>query len=177
MPRFMRDGINRVEFDNTRFIFNTNFEGDPRKDNYGSPERKGNIIIPDEQLAMDLRDSGFNVRATKPRPGYEEDFHPEFYIAVKLNFHTVPGKRPPKVCLISPDGNTVNLDEESVRKIDDLQRSRSIRNVRCTCNMRFNDDNRNTLYIQYLYVEQEMDDDPYARYYKRNDGEDAPWND
>lgn len=177
MPRFMRDGINRVEFDNTRFIFNTNFEGDPRKDNYGSSERKGNVIIPDANLAMDLRDSGFNVRTTKPRPGYEEDFVPEYYIAIKLNFNTIPGRRPPHVVLVAPNGAMVPLDEESVKKIDDLQRSRSIRNVRVQCNMRFNDDNRNTLYISHMYVEQEMDDDPYAKYYRKDDADSAPWND
>lgn len=155
----------QVEFNNTRFIFRTNFQGDPERDTYGSRERRGNVVIPDPELAMRLRADGFNVRETRPMEGMEDGFEPEYYVAVKLNFDSRPGFAPPTVCIVPPGGPPVRLDEESVAEIDDMQDARAVRNVNVLCNMRFNRDGRNTLYAQYLYVEQAISDDPYAHLY------------
>lgn len=176
MIKTLPNGRKQVEFNDTRFIFNTNFDGDPEKDNFGSSERKGNVVIGDHELAEELRRDGFNVRTTKPRPGYEDEFVPEDYIAVKVNFNTPPGLKPPKICLVSANGNPIPLDEESIKTIDELQLSRSITNVNVTCNLRYNKDGRNTLYVQYMYVEQDVDNDPYAaRYQHPNEDEDVPF--
>ena len=35
-----------ITIENTRFIFATNFSGDPERDTYGDDSRKANIIIP-----------------------------------------------------------------------------------------------------------------------------------
>ena len=60
----MRD--NRiVAIENTKFIFMTNFSGDPKRDNFGSSRRKANLIIPTEEQAKDLADAGFKVKCTK----------------------------------------------------------------------------------------------------------------
>ena len=50
---------NNLYIENTRFIFNTNFSGDPKRDKYGSSERKGNIVIPN---SVEIIGSGFNER-------------------------------------------------------------------------------------------------------------------
>ena len=50
-----------VSIENTRFIFETNFSGDPRRDKYGDTKRYVNIVIP-EEIACELSDEGFNVK-------------------------------------------------------------------------------------------------------------------
>ena len=53
---------NLVIVENGKFIFDTNFAGDPKKDRFGSDERKANLVIPDIDLARELIDDGFNIR-------------------------------------------------------------------------------------------------------------------
>lgn len=154
-----------IRFDDTRFIFQTNFEGNPDNDRYGSRERKGNIIIPDENLAHELKDSGFNVKETRPRPGYEDEFVPEYFVPIKINFNPPRGVTPPVVKLVTDTGRQIQLDESMIKVIDDLQSQRLIKNVNVVCNARYNDDGRNTLYISVMYVEQDMEMDPYASRY------------
>ena len=36
---------NNVYIEDTRFIFDTNFAGDPNRDKYGSDARKANLVI------------------------------------------------------------------------------------------------------------------------------------
>jgi hypothetical protein len=69
--------------DDTKFIFQTNFAGDPAVDRFGSNKRRGNIIIPDAEMAQELFNRGFKVKATKPKPGEEEDYVPTYYIYYK----------------------------------------------------------------------------------------------
>ena len=45
---------NTIAIDNTRFIFQTNFSGDPNNDRFGDSRRKANIMIPDPEQAKDL---------------------------------------------------------------------------------------------------------------------------
>lgn len=158
----------QIELENTKFIFNTNFAGDPNNDpRFHSTARQGNIIIPDPNLAHELMDEGFNVKETRPRPGYEEEFEPQYFIAVKLSYN---GRRPPKVYLVSGDAVPVLLDEDSVCEIDRLQENRSVANVNCLCNVYHNEDrDTKSLYINVMYVEQLIDDDPYAARYARHD--------
>ena len=104
-----------ISIEDTKFIFKTNFSGDPERDTYGSDARKGNIIIPTEEQAMELRNSGFNVKQTKPREGDEENYIPRYYVSVKANYDS---EWPPKIYLVSGKANPVLLDETSVGIID-----------------------------------------------------------
>ena len=106
---------NYVIIEGTKFIFKTNFSGDPDRDTYGSTQRKGNIIIPDIEQASCLIDEGFNVKLTKPRPGEEEGFVPSYYVAIKVNYDT---EWPPKIFLMTDSEKGVLLDSESVKSID-----------------------------------------------------------
>lgn len=152
---------NNIFIENTRFIFNTNFSGDPDRDTYGSSDRKGNIIIPDHEQAMDLLHAGFNVKCTKPKPGEEEGFIPKYYVSIKVNYDT---EWPPKVYLVSGDATPVLLDEESLGAIDNCY----VLNVNATLNPYISKrTGKKSLYVKVMYVEQDVEDDPFASRYRR----------
>lgn len=151
-----------ISIENTNFIFRTNFSGDPERDSFGSDARRANIIIPDHMQARELIDAGFNVKSTKPKPGEEEDFVPTYFVAVNVNYDT---EWPPKIYLVSGDGAPVLLDEESVDTID--------RCYVCNVNVMLNPyenarTGRKSLYVRTMYVEQDIEDDPFAHRYARN---------
>ena len=147
--------------ENSRFIFTTNFSGDPERDNFGSDARKANLIIPDYDQAMELIEMGFNVRETKPRPGMEEEFIPTYFVAVNANYDS---DWPPNIYLVSGDSEPRLLNEESVGIIDKCY----VLNVDAVLNPYFNEKTkRSSLYIKTMYVEQDVEDDPFASKYAR----------
>lgn len=168
-----------IAVDDTRFIFATNFSGDPSKDRYADSRRKANLLIPDPEQAKDLIKAGFKVRETRPRPGDDpNEFMPEYFVSVLLKYRNRAGqpvKYPPKVYLVSGDGEPVLLDEDSVSCIDNMR----IKNVNVILNPYEYDpvNNGQSLYIRTMYVEQDLDDDPYAARYRsrRDNDEEEPF--
>lgn len=150
---------NLVIVENGKFIFDTNFAGDPKKDRFGSDERKANLVIPDIDLARELIDDGFNIRLTKPRVGEEEGFMPRYFVKVKLNYKST---WPPKVYLVTDDDKSVLLDEESVACLDDIWVDR----VNAVLN-RYEGPNGKSLYVKSMEVYQKVDDDPISAKYRR----------
>lgn len=150
---------NLVIVENGKFIFDTNFAGDPKKDRFGSDERKANLVIPDIDLARELIDEGFNVRLTKPRVGEEEGFVPRYFVKVKLNYKST---WPPKVYLVTDEDKSVLLDEESVACLDDIWVDR----VNAVLN-RYEGLNGKSLYVKSMEVYQKVDDDPISAKYRR----------
>ena len=150
---------NLVILENGKFIFDTNFAGDPKKDRFGSDERKANLVIPDIDLARELIDDGFNVRLTKPRVGEEEGFVPRYFVKVKLNYKST---WPPKVYLVTDEDKSVLLDEESVACLDDIWVDR----VNAVLN-RYEGPNGKSLYVKSMEVYQKVDDDPISAKYRR----------
>lgn len=154
-----------IVIDNTKFIFKTNFAGDPAEDRFGSNKRRGNIIIPDPEMAQELFNRGFKVKATKPRPGEEEDFEPTYYISVQLNYDS---PWPPEVYLVSGNATPVPLDENSVGVVDKCY----VLRVRVALNPYENPKTGiKSMYIRTMYVEQDVADDPFAHMYANNGGE------
>ena len=159
-----------IAVDNTRFIFQTNFAGDPTKDRYADSRRKANLLIPDPEQAKDLIKAGFKVRETRPREDDDpRDFKPDYFVSVLLKYRNKSGqmvKYPPKVYLVSGDNEPVLLDEESISMIDTIR----VKNVNVILNPYEYDPANNgvSLYIRTMYVEQDLDDDPYAARYRRN---------
>lgn len=153
---------NNIIIENTRFIYATNFDGNPDADQmYHSAERKGNVIIPDKRMAEDMIAAGFNVKMTKSK-GDDPDFVPEYYILVRMNFKS---KFPPKVYLVSGHSK-VTLSEDTVITIDDLQNDRAVENVNLVANVYENPNSgTKTLYVKTLYVEQGFGNDPFAERY------------
>ena len=150
-----------ISVEDTKFIFKTNFSGDPERDAYGSDARKGNLIIPTEEQAMELRNAGFNVKQTKPREGDEENYIPRYYVSVKANYDS---EWPPKIYLVSGKANPVLLDETSVGIIDKVY----VTNVNAVLNVYTNTKTHQcSLYIKTMYVEQDIESDPFAARYTR----------
>lgn len=162
---------NLVIVENGKFIFDTNFAGDPKKDRFGSDERKANLVIPDIDLARELIDDGFNIRLTKPRVGEEEGFVPRYFVKVKLNYKST---WPPTVYLVTDEDKSVLLDEESVACLDDIWVDR----VNAVLN-RYEGPNGKSLYVKSMEVYQKFDDDPISAKYRkhsRNEDEEVPFN-
>lgn len=158
---------NNIAIDNTNFIFETNFAGDPRKDTYGDSRRKANVLIPDPEQAADLIKAGFKVKQTRPRKNEDpEYFKPEYYVQVILKYRKIdqtPVKYPPKVYLVT-ENNEVLMDEDTVGELDSIR----VQNVNVVLNERIYDreNNGKTLYVRTMYVEQDLTDDPYAQIYR-----------
>lgn len=152
-----------VCIDDTRFIWKTNFSGDPSRDNFGSEVRKGNVIIPSEAQARELMNEGFNVRRTEPRDGEDEGYEPTYFISITVNYDS---NWPPKIYLVSGDSNPELLDEESIATIDKCNDKGGVKNVNVVLNPYYNNKtHRPSLYVRTMYVEQDVESDPYASRY------------
>ena len=86
----------KVNIDDTRFIFTTNFSGDPSRDRFGSSTRRVNVVIPTQELADHLSAMGVKVKQTQPNPErtYDEPFVPTYFVPVTINMDS---KWPPHV--------------------------------------------------------------------------------
>lgn len=165
-----------IAVDDTRFIFATNFAGDPKLDRYNDARPKANIIIPSAEQAKDLIKMGVNVRQTRPRQDDDPDtFQPEYFVTALVKYRNRSGepvKYPPRVYLVSDGAEPVLLDEESIKQIDQIR----VRNVNVILNPYEYEPGKISLYIRVMYVEQDMNDDPYAHLYRnRGQGEELPF--
>ena len=168
--------MNRINLDDTHFIFTTNFSGDPKRDTFGDDRRKCSIIVPTEAQAKDMTKAGFNVRATKPRKEDDPDqFTPEYYVTAQVKYrkrNNDPVKYPPAVYLVTEGNDPVKLTEDTVGCIDQIR----VKNVNCVLSPWEQDDGKLSLYVRTMYVEQDTDDDPYAaRYSGRTQNDEAPF--
>jgi hypothetical protein len=151
-----------ITIENTRFIFTTNFSGDPERDNYGNSDRKANIIIPTKEQADDLAAAGFNVKCTKPKEGEEEGFVPTYFVSVKANYDS---EWPPRIFLVCGDSEPELLTVDTVKRLDMIY----ITNVNAVLNPYYSQRNDTwSLYIKTMYVEQDETDDPFAARYRRS---------
>lgn len=151
-----------ISIEDTNFIWMTNFSGDPERDRFGSDARKANVVIPDPDMAMDLLEQGFNVRQTKPKPGEEEDFIPTYFVSISVNYDT---DWPPKIYLVSGDADPVELNEDTIDILDKCY----VLNVNVVLNPYHNPrTNKKSLYVRTMYVEQDIEDDPFAHRYIRS---------
>lgn len=155
-----------ITIENTRFIFATNFSGDPERDTYGDDSRKANIIIPTKEQADDLAEQGFNVKRTSPKPGEEEGFVPAYFIAVRVNYNS---EWPPKIYLVSGNSEPRLLDESTISTLDKIY----VTNVNAVLNPYYSERNKTwSLYVKTMYVEQDVDDDPFVARYRKSNNED-----
>lgn len=147
--------------EDTKFIYQTNFSGDPERDAFGSDARKGNLIIPDPAQARELMDMGVNVRETKPGPDDDpNEFVPTYFVAIKVNYDSA---WPPKIYLVSGDAEPRELDAETVGLIDTCY----VRNVNAVLSTyRSPKMHATTLYVKTMYVEQNVEADPFASRYR-----------
>ena len=99
-----------LQIDDARIIYR-NFAG--RGDKYNREgDRNFAVVIPDEEMAKELTDRGWNVKIKPPR---EDGDTPFMFLPVKVKFND----RGPNVYLKT--GNVQNkLDEESVGLLDNI---------------------------------------------------------
>lgn len=158
---------NTLILSNTKFIFKTNLSGDPTRDTFGSSKRRANIIINDPEDVANLLTLGFKVKATKPKPGAEEDFEPDYYIPFQLNYDS---EWPPMVYLVSGNAEPLLLDERTVGKVDNCY----VRAVNAALNLYTNKKTGiKSVYAKTIYVEQDISSDPFAHLYANRGGEGA----
>ncbi|MEG2623913.1 MAG: hypothetical protein RSC06_13540 [Clostridia bacterium] len=166
----------RITIDDTRFIFETNFSGNPAQDRFADARRKCNLIVPDPEQVRDLIKRGITVRETRPKKDEDPtDFVPEYFVTAVLKYEDRfgnPVKYSPKVYLVVGNNAPVLLDESTVDTLDGIR----TKNVNVILNTYEHDpvNHLMNLYIRTMYVEQDMDDDPYMARYSRRD-EDTPF--
>ena len=149
---------NRIVLEGTNFIFETNFSGDPARDRFHSPGRKCNIILPPD-IAHAMIEDGFNVKETRPRPGEEEGFEPTFFVTANTNYEC---KYPPRIFLVSGDNAPALMGPENVGLIDTIR----VASVDAVLNVRVWERGK-TLYVNTMYVVQDLASDPFAGKYMR----------
>ncbi len=147
-----------IEIKNTRFIYRTNFSGDPKRDNFGNDKRHANLVIPDAQFAQNLILDGFNVKNTYEDKKQAASGTPTFFIDIKVNYDFWV---PPNIYLVT-GGKKILLDENTVCKLDHIY----VQNVDAYLSavINRNDKNQKTLYVRAMYVTQ-LVDDPFAEKY------------
>ena len=178
MPRDSRI----ITIENTKFIFITNFSGDPERDTYGNKTRKANIIIPTEEQADDLAHAGFNVkvcyskedkgRLELPKTTSDYDVYLNiksdlempvtFYVSIIANFDS---EWPPSIYTVC-DGKPEKLTEKNVSRIDKVY----VTNVNAVLNPYYSKRNDSwSLYIKTMYVEYDDTEDPFAQRYAQDE--------
>lgn len=144
-----------LQIDDARIIYR-NFSG--RGDKYNREgDRNFSVVIPDEDLANQLIDCGWNVKMKPPR---DEDDAPFMHLPVKVKFND----RGPTVKLVS--GNReVSLDEESVSCLDNIDIISVDLDIR-PYDWEVNGKEGRTAYLHGMRVIQECNrfDDGYAVY-------------
>lgn len=148
---------NIITIENTRFIFDTHFSGDPNLDKFRSMQRYANLVIPDINLARQMIDMGCNVKLTRPKEGEEEGFEPRYFVRVVVNYES---EWPPKVYLVSGDAEPVMMNGDTIGMLDKMW----IKNVNVQLNLHPWTDGI-SLYVKTMYVEQSLEDDPFAARY------------
>ena len=155
---------NSINVEDTNFIYDTNFAGDPNKDRYHDSRRKCKILI-DEDLAKQLAADNVTVYQTKPSE-YDDPntFEPEYFVAAQVKYRKLDGtlvKYPPKVYLVT-DNDVVLQTEDTIANLDNIR----VKNVKCVLNPFLNENGKKSLYVRVMYVEQDNSEDPYAEYYR-----------
>lgn len=146
-----------ITIENTRFIFDTHFSGDPNLDKFRSTQRYATLVIPDIQLARQMMDMGINVKLTRPKEGEEEGFEPRYFVRIVVNYES---EWPPKVYLVSGDSEPVMMNADTIGMLDKMW----IKNVNVQLNPHPWSDGV-SLYVKTMYVEQALEDDPFAARY------------
>lgn len=140
-----------LQIDDARIVYR-NFSGAPSKFNREG-DRNFAIVIPDEELAQQLINDGWNVKIKPPR---EEGDTPFITLPVKVKF----SERCPVIRLKS--GNSINvLDEESVCMLDHIDLQSVDVDIR-PYDWEVNGKTGRTAYLQSAFFIQEID-----RFYER----------
>ena len=135
-----------LQIDDARIVYR-NFSGTGSKFNREG-DRNFAVVIPDQDIADELVNRGWNVKIKPPR---DEDDTPFMFLPVKIKFN----ERGPKVYLQSGD-KTIELDEESIDCLDDVDILGVDLDIR-PYDWEVNGRQGRTAYLQSIHVVQEID--------------------
>jgi hypothetical protein len=100
--------IGNLAIEDARFIFR-NFEGKEGKYNRAG-DRSFCLVIPDEDMANQLSEDGWNVKAL---PARDDDEEVVYYISVSVNYQNIP----PEIYIITRHGKEL-MTEDMVASLD-----------------------------------------------------------
>ena len=135
-----------LQIDDARIVYR-NFSGTGSKFNREG-DRNFAVVIPDQDMADELVNRGWNVKIKPPR---DEDDTPFMFLPVKIKFN----ERGPKVYLQSGE-KTVELDEEGIDCLDDIDILGVDLDIR-PYDWEVNGKQGRTAYLQSIHVVQEID--------------------
>ena len=135
-----------LQSDDARIVYR-NFSGTGSKFNREG-DRNFAVVIPDQDMADELVNRGWNVKIKPPR---DEDDAPFMFLPVKIKFN----ERGPKVYLQSGE-KTVELDEEGIDCLDDVDILGVDLDIR-PYDWEVNGKQGRTAYLQSIHVVQEID--------------------
>lgn len=135
-----------LQIDDARIVYR-NFSGTGSKFNREG-DRNFAVVIPDQDVADELVNRGWNVKIKPPR---DEDDMSFMFLPVKIKFN----ERGPKVYLQSGD-KMVELDEESIDCLDDVDILGVDLDIR-PYDWEVNGKQGRTAYLQSIHVVQEID--------------------
>lgn len=172
-----------MEFENkiitiksTRFIFPTNFKGEPDP-TYGNRAKIANIVVP-PSMVPELEAAGINVKSYPREP--EEGQQLTYFIKTEAKWRNKYGELRPDRYLPhirtyeGRNSKPVELDEESAGMIDD--RLSSIEEISVKINPWQNQNGGISLSIQDLSILFSPNGDPFGDMYGCQDEEDIPFN-
>ena len=135
-----------LQIDDARIVYR-NFSGTGSKFNREG-DRNFAVVIPDQDMADELVNRGWNVKIKPPR---DEDDAPFMFLPVKIKFN----ERGLKVYLQSGE-KTVELDEEGIDCLDDVDILGVDLDIR-PYDWEVNGKQGRTAYLQSIHVVQEID--------------------
>lgn len=104
----MKEKVAKLIIEDAKVLF-MNLEGRKSKFNE-SGARNFVLVLPSEELALQLMDDGWNVK----KKDFENNEEYEYRLDVKVNYDN----RPPRIYKITRRGETL-LDEEDIEELDD----------------------------------------------------------
>ena len=135
-----------LQIDEARIVYR-NFRGEGSKFNREG-DRNFAVVIPNQEIADELIEAGWNVKIKPPR---DEDDTPFMYLPVKIKF----SERGPHIYLVT--GRAQNkLDEDSVSIIDDIDIVSVDLDIR-PYDWEVNGKSGRTAYLQSMRVTQDAD--------------------
>ena len=166
----------QFNLEGTRLIFRTNFSGDPKRDTgkYPNDKRKVNIIVRDINQAKDMEKAGLDVQVFTPKKRNIDDPEPEpiYYVKAYIQYRKKDGsmvKYPPRIYLRRPNGgDPILMTEDTVGQLDDIR----IKFVDAVIRpWEYDpDEHKSSWRVQTMYVNQDLDTDPYYnKYFGRRD--------
>lgn len=135
-----------LQIDDARIIYR-NFSGVGSKFNREG-DRNFAVYIPDEDMAEELKERGWNVKIKPPR---EDGDDPFMFLPVKIKFND----RGPSVYLVTGNKKTP-LNENTVSCLDDIDILSVDLDIR-PYDWEVNDKTGRTAYLQSIWVTQEVD--------------------